>query len=93
MKVLDPDMTYHFRPVDSTQRLNKIMLWLNIMLRIKKIKIIRQVISETNRLYFSYTVYHVKVDGFIQEFNTLKDAKDFVKYVKKVKGGYNSYIN
>lgn len=37
------------------------------------------------------TVYHVEDDGCIQEFNTLKGAEDFVKYVEEVnkKGGDN----
>lgn len=41
------------------------------MFNIKKVKIIRQAYS---------TVYHVEDNGFIQEFNTLKDAEDFVKH-------------
>ncbi len=30
-------------------------------------------------------VYHVKDDGVIQEFNTLKDAKEFVRYIQNPK--------
>ena len=30
-------------------------------------------------------VYHVKDGGVIQEFNTLKDAKEFVSYIQNPK--------
>ena len=42
---------------------------------IKKVKIMRQAYS---------TVYHVEDEGCIQEFNTLKGAEDFVKYLKEI---------
>ena len=29
-------------------------------------------------------VYHVEYDGCIQEFNTLKGAEHFVKYLKEI---------
>tara|TARA_X000001382_G_scaffold127055_1_gene114414 strand:+ start:1447 stop:1716 length:270 start_codon:yes stop_codon:yes gene_type:complete len=48
---------------------------LDKMLRIKKIKIMREAIS---------TVYHVEDDGCIQEFNTLKGAEDFVKHIREI---------
>ena len=50
------------------------------MLKIKKIKIMREAYS---------TVYHVEDEGCIQEFNTLKGAEDFVKHMNEVNNRYD----
>ncbi len=50
------------------------------MLKIKKIKIMREAYS---------TVYHVEDDGCIQEFNTLKGSEDFVKHLNEVNNRYD----